>query len=157
MTSERYTVRDILVEHPLIDAIVAFVIAVCVAIATQNWTPPNLSEFLVGLAAVSAGVLTAATFVCTLTYQSNSLRVVKIRAYYADQIRKNWTSIFSMVFAAAVLPLVGLLFVEGAHWTGAIAAWSLSMLVFKAMRTLFWLNTMLFMQQVEDLDPAITK
>lgn len=154
MADDRYTLRDLVVEHPIVDQAPAVVAGAGWYFLFRDWDPENVSEFLVGLATVSALVLTAATFVCTLTYQSTTPRVVAIRTAYGPQIRRNWTSIFLLSFLASVAPLAAILFLGSGPVTPLLAIWAAAMLMTKSARTLYWLKTMLFMQYIEDQAPA---
>lgn len=153
MSDSRYTLRDLVVEHPAVDHLPPLAAVTAWFFLLRPVEPSHVPEFLVGLATLAGLLLAAATFVCALTYQSASGRVARIRTAYGPQIRRNWTSIFLYSFLAAIAPLVGLLFIGSGPLTPALAIWAGVTLAAKAARTHYWLKTMLFMQYVEDQRP----
>lgn len=151
--ADNYTWKDVVAEHPGFDHVVPAV-AVLATLAMRNQVaPPNFEAFLVGLATISALVLTAATFVCTLIYQSGATeRIREVRLRFAEALRRNWLSIFVLVFATSVAPLVALLLV-GTWVAPLIGAWAFAMLTMKALRTVYWLHYVLLTQHVDDARP----
>ncbi|EFQ82743.1 hypothetical protein HMPREF0063_11952 [Aeromicrobium marinum DSM 15272] len=154
MATREYGLRDLVVEHPGLDHLPAILAVGTWALLMRDLEVSNVPEFLVGLATVSALVLAAAAFVCTLTYQSSAQRVVDLRIAFGVQIQRNWVSIFAITFVAAVAPLVALLLVGTGPVGPAIAVWASAMLVMKAGRTLYWLRAMVFTQYLDDVRPA---
>ncbi len=153
MSDKRYTVKDLVAEHPVVDHLPPLVACLIWFSFLRGLNPPHVVEFLIGLATVAALVLTAATFVCAQVYQNSTPRVVDIRTTFADAIRRNWTSIFVLTFVAAVAPLAALLLIGSGPWAPLLGIWSGTMLAVKAQRTHYWLRTILFMQSVEDRVP----
>lgn len=151
--AENYTWKDAVAEHPAIDHVVPTLAVLATLAAREAVTPPNFDAFLVGVATVSALVLTAATFVCTLIYQSEATdRMKDVRLRFAPVLRRNWMSIFILVFATSVAPLVALLLV-GTWVAPLVGAWALTMLTMKALRTVYWLHYVLLTQHVDDARP----
>lgn len=155
--SKRYTMKDLLAEHPVFDHVVPAVAVVITLIVRGQVSPPNFELFLVGVATVSALVLSAATFVCALIYQSDaSARVVGLRLRYAAELRRNWVSIFALTFVTSVAPLCAVLAV-GTWVAPLVGVWAVAMLTVKASRTVYWLHYMLFTQHVDDARPQLVR
>lgn len=151
--ADNYRVKDFLAEHPGVDHVVP-VLAISGLLSFRNHVSvENFDVFLVGAATVSALVLTAATFVCTLIYQSNaSERIVELRMEFATALRRNWVTIFAILITTSVAPLCAVLLI-GSWLAPVVGVWSIAMLTVTAARTVYWLDAMLFTQYIDDVRP----
>lgn len=146
------TFRDHLAAWPFIDAIAALALAAPWAVWGVQATG------LVGLEAAAhrvalygvlatfcAFVLTAATFVCTMTYQSTNVLMNAALTRYRPELRRNWISILTSTLLSAAVSL-GLLAIDLAtpFWSLVIAGYVLSLTLLKGVRALYWLNYSLF-------------
>jgi len=154
--ANNYRVKDFLAEHPGVDHVVPALAIGGLLLFRDRVSVDRFDVFLVGAATVSALVLTAATFVCTLIYQSNATeRIIELRMEFATALRRNWVTIFTILIATSVAPLCAVL-VIGSWLAPVVGVWSLVMLSVTAIRTVYWLDAMLFVQHVDDVRPRKT-
>lgn len=135
--------QDFILRRPLVDQLVPI-------LALGVWhfvfhgqvpgTPAAQSAAYVGLSAVAGIVLAAATFVCTMLYQSSSTSVKTLRDKFTGELAKNWTSIFAFIFVAAILPIIATL-LQDTHNALAfgLALYSGAILFSRSFRTYLWL------------------
>jgi hypothetical protein len=149
--SNRLTMGDFVAAHPFIDLLVPLIITGVgfffggkVPGINKSW-----QNLFVSLSTISGLVMTAATFICTMTYQSDSRHMKTVRERYPDELSKNWISIIAWTLTTAVLPLVSICAWNANHQTAfGIALFSLIMMIAKTARSLHWLKYTLFMHQV---------
>jgi hypothetical protein len=104
-----------------------------------------------GVVVLSGLVLTSATFVCALTYQSANILMTGMRQRYSRELKRNWVAIIMGAFWTAVLPLFALALDGAAHATAlAISASALALLCMRAARCAMWLSISLFMQEATE-------
>lgn len=156
---KRQAVADFLAAHPAVDQLAPLGIVAAWLLLLAGSVPPSESPRMYIYAAVStlsALVLAAATFVCTLTYQSSSTLVRGIRRRFATELRKNWSSILLGALGCAVLPIAAMAIDE--HYTQiafGFALYGLTLLIVKFSRSVFWLKYTLFMQEASTRLPEI--
>lgn len=157
MKRNRRAVADFLAAHPGVDHIIPISIVAAWLLALSGTVPPSESPRLyvyAGISTLSALVLAAATFVCTLTYQSTSPLVHDVRRRFAPELRRNWASIIFSALGCAVLPIAAMA-IDEQHTTSAfgLALYGLVLLVAKFGRSVFWLKYALFMQDASARTP----
>lgn len=107
------------------------------------------------IAALSGLVLTAATFVAALTYQSANPLMQKVRALYSVELARNWRSIILSTLLAAV-GSIALLFVDPLYprLSIAVAIYLLALTAMRGRRSVYWLMFTLFSDKLERAFPA---
>ncbi|WEV71994.1 Na+:H+ dicarboxylate symporter [Bifidobacterium sp. ESL0790] len=146
--------EDFLVAHPSIDVVISVLILITWIICGKPI--PDISKtgsnLFVALSTLSGLVMAAATFICTMTYQSESRHMRIVRKRYSGELSRNWISVIIWTFIAAVLPLISVVIWE-THLVIAVAfsLFALAMLVIKFVRCLHWLKYTLFMQKVSTI------
>jgi uncharacterized membrane protein len=155
MAAERSRSRalDALTAHPVFDQLIPVV-------ATAAWLrfggslipaePGTRVSFYVGVATVSALVLAAATFVCTMTYQSTSALMSDVRRHFGRQLTRNWTSIIVAALVTSVVPILMIL-LDGKATTAAMAVsiYCVALLTVRFGRSVYWLSFTLFMDNAQ--------
>lgn len=153
----RQAVADFLAAHPAVDHIIPISIVAAWLLALSGAVPPSESPRLyvyAGISTLSALVLAAATFVCTLTYQSSSTLVLEVRRRFATELRRNWASIIFSALGCAVLPIAAMAIDEQrTTWAFGLALYGLALLIVKFGRSVFWLKYTLFMQDASARAP----
>ncbi|MBN0039345.1 hypothetical protein JN535_04045 [Cellulosimicrobium cellulans] len=107
--------------------------------------------FYVGISTLAALAVAAATFVCTMTYQSTGEHMRAVRRHYGEVLRRNWTSILVSTLVAATLPLLAIL--VDTRWRQAamlIAVYSLVLVAVRFVRSIYWLRITLFLERAAD-------
>lgn len=156
MSNERRSlIADTFAAHPSVDWLVVAPVG-----AGASWlmwgdrvdlTDGSRSAFLGGVATLAGLVLAAATFICTLTYQSTSQQVAYVRKHFGPELRRNWRAIFASILAAAVATLVAFLILDTRPEIAmSVGVFGLVTVVVRAARAHYWLSYTLFMHQVSD-------
>ncbi|WP_146143614.1 Na+:H+ dicarboxylate symporter [Bifidobacterium callitrichos] len=95
--------------------------------------------------------MAAATFICTMTYQSDGQLMREVRLNYGECLSKNWQSIILWSLLDAVLPLITIALWETNKNAGfSLSIFALVNLIAKSTRSVYWLNYTLFMQNKSD-------
>lgn len=153
----RLRVADVLAARPIFDQIVPVTFGVLYAVVLRSLTPTSDDvrvAFYVGVSTLAALAVAAATFVCTMTYQSTGEHMTTVRRRYGEVLRRNWTAILVSTLVAATLPLIGIL--VDTRWRTAgmlIAIYSLLLVVVRFARSVYWLRVTLFLERVSDEAP----
>jgi len=139
----KHKVQDFILHRPILDQAVPLVLLVAWYYLCKQLIPgsdSDISSVYVGLSAMAGIVLAAATFVCTMLYQSQSSSAKALRARFSKTMAKNWASIFSFVFVAAILPLVATLVRDSdPRLAFALVIYSAGILIGRSFRTYLWL------------------
>lgn len=156
------TFRDHLAAWPLIDIIAALVLTAPWAIwgvratglAGVEAADHRIALYGV-LATFCAFVLTAATFVCTMTYQSSNVLMNAALARYRPELRRNWIAILSATLLGAAVSLA-LLAIDPLtpFWSLVGAGYVLVLTLIRGARALYWLNYSLFGDELDGTRPA---
>lgn len=110
----------------------------------------NYSDLALGVSTLGGLLLAAATFICTLTYQSTSASISKARARFDKELRKNWSAIILGAFHAALLPLIGIGVLDRSLQVATLAVLAgVSMIIARTWRALFWLRNTLFLDSLD--------
>jgi hypothetical protein len=152
----RETLRSIVSDHPAVDLIpVAAVVIVLFVIPARLSGQVDHRLALYGAATAFAGlVLAAATFVCTLTYQSTSYLMSDIRKTHANAIRRNWVSILTWVLLAGAADLAAFVVDPSSPRVAVgIVLCSLVLVLAKGLRSIWWLKFTLFVDHASELSP----
>ena len=148
---------DFWLRHPLLDLIPASILTGLAVLATLVLPLPDGEMRAViygGVAAFGGLALAAATFACSMTYQSANILMTRVRDAYAADLRRNWQSIILWMLASAVLPILGALVDSASVSVGlAMSLGGLAVIVIKAVRAMFWLGYTLFMDEVQQAQP----
>lgn len=153
MASRKARAGDYLLVHPWIDLPTAVFVTVAMALVADSLpdvAEPMRSSIYGGASAFGGLALAAATFACSMTYQSANILLSQARATYSRELRRNWLSIILWMLFAAVLPLLGA-GIDGwsSAWGLRLAGFGLAMTCIKAIRATFWLGYTLFMDEIE--------
>lgn len=152
----RSSSKDWFLERPGVDQGAALIVAAGAGFVTA-WLPAD-TETRITLYSALAGlcglVLAAATFVCTLTYQSNSHLMKKVRVRFGQVLARNWTAIIATSFAAALVALLALVLDEvSARAASAAVAYSVATILASFARVVVWLRYTLFFEEVAEKFP----
>lgn len=156
------TLKDHLAAWPFIDAIAALFFATPWAVwgvAATGLAGVEMADHRIAiyevLATFCAFVLTAATFVCTMTYQSTNVLMNAALSRYRPELRRNWISILTSALLGAAVSL-GLLAIDltSPYWSLVIAGYVLILTLIKGARALYWLNYSLFGDELHPDRPA---
>ncbi len=107
-TMPKITIRNGLVENPGIDLFISGLIA----IGLISFIPLDrlhyliTIDFLIGLSTLSGLVMAAATFICSMLYQSDHPLCKEARKRYGTTLSKNWIGIISYLIIYALVPLL---------------------------------------------------
>ena len=155
--SNRSRAADFWLRYPSLDLLPGVLLTIAGLIAV--WRLPGIelemrAVIYGGVAAFGGLALAAATFACSMTYQSANILMSKVRNAYASDLRVNWQSIIIWMLAGSVLPLMAAL-VDGlsARLGLTLAFGGLAFILIKAVRAMFWLGYTLFMDEVEQTQP----
>jgi hypothetical protein len=150
-------VADVLAAHPIVDQTVPLGVTVAYLVWLDSFTPIGLEtrvSFYVGVSTLAALAVAAATFVCTLTYQSASDHMTAVRKHYGGELRRNWTSIILSTLVAATLPLLSILADSRSIYVAvAMTVYALALVVVRFCRSVYWLRLTLFMEIVSNATP----
>ncbi|RZS62219.1 hypothetical protein EV386_2540 [Xylanimonas ulmi] len=153
----RRRVANLLAAHPSPDHLLPSGIMVAWWFGTGQYVPVNPDArlaFFAGVAVVSGLVLAAATFVCALTYQSANILMAGVRRRYSRELKRNWSSIIVSAFLTAVGPIGAMLVDDVRPAIGiGVALYCIGLLVARAVRSVWWLNYTLFMQDIAESTP----
>lgn len=159
MTLTAHPLRERWLQRPFLDHAPALLIAAVILStgAFSDLPQSTLSTLVVGVTTIAALVMTAATFICALTYQSSNILMTTVRERHAAALSRNWGAIISGAFLAAVVPLLALLVPD--HRSPVIAAviYCLAIVTVRFFRAAFWMRYTLFMQQAADLTPVVRR
>lgn len=135
--------QDFYLAHPLLDQLLPILGLAIWHFTLKQVVPGSADAQLaayVGLSAIAGLVLAAATFVCTMIYQSTSPSVLLLREKFSKSLSKNWASIFALTFVAALLPIAAtLLHSSNGTLSFALVIYSAAILIGRGARTYTWL------------------
>ena len=147
----QHTVGDLVAAHPGIDQLLPVLVAAFLFMVPDvtHFVPSGARETIYAtMATVSGLALAAATFVCTMTYQSANILMTGIVRSHATELRRNWTTIISSNLVTALLPLAALAMDERLPHIGiVIASYAVTLLCVRFMRAVWWLQYSLFRQE----------
>lgn len=148
---------DRIAAHPSIDQALALGAPGAWVLWLDGFTPSDPAArltFYGAAATLAALALAAATFVCTMTYQSTNEYVAIVRRRYGHELRKNWTTVITSTLLAAVAPVVAMV-IDDRFTAVAMAAvvYCLALVVLRFLRSVYWLRLTLFLQQASDESP----
>ena len=104
--SRKSTLGDALAAHPSVDMLAPAIPIIIWAISGRPVPDDNVSQNLfVALSTLSGLVMAAVTFICSMSYQSESRYMQIARDRYHDELSRNWVSIIAWTAITAVLPL----------------------------------------------------
>lgn len=107
--SRKSTLGDALAAHPSVDMLAPAIPIIIWAISGRPVPDDNVSQNLfVALSTLSGLVMAAVTFICSMSYQSESRYMQIARDRYHDELSRNWVSIIAWTAITAVLPLASL-------------------------------------------------
>lgn len=153
----RLWLADALSAHPLVDLVlpVAASIACYLYLEAGTYPEDGRRAFYSALAGIAGLVMTAAIFVCTMTYQSANLLMNEVRRRFQKELKRNWTSIIGWSLGAALLALGAILIdAHSVQYALTVCAFALSILLAKFLRALFWLRYTLFASEIADQQPT---
>lgn len=105
-------------------------------------------DLFISLSTLSGLVMAAVTFVCAMTYQSESRHMQITRDRYADELSRNWISSIAWTMITSIFPLISLCVWDTYSIAAtAIAMYAVALMLSKAYRSLYWLKYTLFMQK----------
>lgn len=144
------SIANSIAAHPFVDAVASLVVSVSWYMSecrTFDFEEP-CAELFTSLSSVSGLLMAAATFICSMVYQSGSGRMKYAITKYSDELSRNWSSIIVWTMVTAVLPLISLyIYKEYARVAIAVSLYSVLMMFFKTIRSMHWLKYTLFMQK----------
>ena len=157
MTLTSHPLRERWLQRPFVDHAPALLIAAVILStgAFSDLPQSTLATLVVGVTTVAALVMTAATFICALTYQSSNILMTKVRERHAAALSRNWGAIISGAFLAAVVPLLALLVPSHRNPVTSAVIYCLAIVTVRFFRAVFWMRYTLFMQQAADLTPVV--
>lgn len=141
-------------KHTSVDIIIALLITmiwcgfVHIPNASKCQNGDLYKEIFSSLSTVSGILVAAATFLCTMVYQSDSRYMRYAIRNYSDELSRNWSSIIVWAMLTAILPIISL-YIYQFHEKAAIAIslYSIVMIIAKTVRSVHWLKYTLFMDQ----------
>ncbi|WP_169274675.1 Na+:H+ dicarboxylate symporter [Bifidobacterium moraviense] len=139
-----------LVAHPGFDMLAPVIVVGGWLFLLHAPTPDdNVSQnVFVAISTLSGLVMAAATFICTMTYQSVSRYMQVTHKRYHDELSRNWLSVIAWTAASAVAPIVSLCLWKTCERTAtAISLWALILMGVKLIRSIHWLKYTLFMEK----------
>lgn len=147
--SRKSTLGDALAAHPSVDMLAPAIPIIIWAISGRPVPDDNVSQNLfVALSTLSGLVMAAVTFICSMSYQSESRYMQIARDRYHDELSRNWVSIIAWTAITAVLPLASLcLWPLRPGLSTAISIYALVMMIAKLGRSIHWMKYTLFMQK----------
>ncbi|MBK5030411.1 Na+:H+ dicarboxylate symporter [Bifidobacterium longum subsp. longum] len=102
----------------------------------------------VALSTLSGLAMAAVTFICSMSYQSESRYMRIAHERYHDELSRNWVSIIAWTTVTAVLPLISLcLWSSHQGVSTAISIYALVMMAAKLGRSIHWMKYTLFIQK----------
>lgn len=147
----QHAVGDLVAAHPGIDQVLPVLVAAFLFMVPEvtHFVPSEARGTIYAtMATVSGLALAAATFVCTMTYQSANILMAGIIKSHATELRRNWTTIISSNLVTALLPLAALAMDERLPHIGiVIASYSVTLLCMRFSRAVWWLQYSLFRQE----------
>ena len=119
--------------HPSVDMLAPAIPIIIWAISGRPVPDDNVSQNLfVALSTLSGLVMAAVTFICSMSYQSESRYMQIARDRYHDELSRNWVSIIAWTAITAVLPLASLcLWPSRPGLSTAISIYALVMMIAK--------------------------
>lgn len=131
--SRKSTLDDALAAHPSVDMLAPAIPIIIWAISGRPVPDDNVSQNLfVALSTLSGLVMAAVTFICSMSYQSESRYMQIARDRYHDELSRNWVSIIAWTAITAVLPLASLcLWPSRPGLSTAISIYALVMMIAK--------------------------
>lgn len=103
--SRKSTLGDALAAHPSVDMLAPAIPIIIWAISGRPVPDDNVSQNLfVALSTLSGLVMAAVTFICSMSYQSESRYMQIARDRYHDELSRNWVSIIAWTAITAVAP-----------------------------------------------------
>lgn len=147
--SGKPTLGDAFAAHPSVDALTPAIPIIIWMIAGKPVPDDDISQNLfVALSTISGLVMAAVTFICSMSYQSESRYMRITRERYHDELSRNWVSIITWTTATALLPLASLcLWQSQQELSTAISIYALAMMTTKLGRSIHWMKYTLFMQK----------
>lgn len=107
------------------------------------------AAFLGAVAGIAGLAFAAATFVCTMTYQSTNYLMSGLRKSHHRQIRRNWISILSSLLLSGIAAAFGTLTVSWAPNAAAtLGIFCATVVLVRSFRALWWLRQTLFIEDV---------
>jgi len=146
-----------ILDHPWVDFALAVAAPVLLYVggAVPHLPGDARLAFVGGASTIAGLVMTGATFICALTYQSSNILMAKVRDLYSRPLRRNWASILGGAFISAVAPVASLL-LTGYPWVASLACVSSLVLISCVFtRAIFWMRYTLFMQSAADERPVV--
>ena len=136
--SRKSTLGDALATHPSVDMLAPAIPIIIWAISGRPVPDDNVSQNLfVALSTLSGLVMAAVTFICSMSYQSESRYMQIARDRYHDELSRNWVSIIAWTAITAVLPLASLcLWPSRPGLSTAISIYALVMMIAKLGRSI---------------------
>ena len=152
--NDRLTIGVVVAAHPIVDLFTSIVLTLIWVLSGR--LIPDIdgawNDLFVSLSTISGLVMTAATFICTMTYQSESRHMKTVRKRYSDELTRNWISIIAWTMITAILPLASItIWTANKQIAFGLAIFALTMMTAKAARSLHWLKYTLFMQKVSSI------
>lgn len=110
-------------------------------------------SFLTAIVSFSSIVVAVSVFACSLMYQSSSSGLEQVRRIYAEELRKNWTSVLSWSLFAGAVSVVGVGVAAAGHQAAGLilATNSGSWALIKGARGLVWFVSSLFLLEEDDM------
>lgn len=148
-------IRDLATDRPAIDQLPSLALG----LATYVWgtefvtllAEPTRIALYQAVAALAGLVLAAATFVCTLTYQSSSFIMSAVRRTHAGQIRRNWVAILRSLLLGSVLAVLAIMADRLSPLLAmSITMYTLTLVVARGVRAIWWLKFTLFVDYASD-------
>lgn len=151
MTARRR--QEWILSHPVLDQPLA--LAAGLLVGLLRWRAGigdgSLTTVVIGVTTIAALAMTAATFICAMTYQSANILMARVRDRYAADLKRNWGSIIGGSFVGAALPVIALAATDSRPWVLGVSCYSLALVVLRFARAAFWLKYTLFMQEASEV------
>ncbi|ENO17444.1 hypothetical protein HMPREF9004_1810 [Schaalia cardiffensis F0333] len=147
------TVRNIWVQHPAVDLVLAGSLFAFLYFSIEGdiFTPTGLQAFLSALSTTAGLVMAAATFVCTILYQSSNPSIKKLISRHGRGVARSWVCIIliTLIACVAASALTGL--TEATFWAGQIGITLLALVFIEGVRAVWWLNAVFKLEETEHI------
>ena len=147
---------DFLAPRPWIDLLCMLATGVLIVwlVPVASGIEQSSRDAIFNAVAAYAGLtLAAATFACGLVYSSATALVVKARQFFANELKRNWTSILAITFGSGMLALIGMIIDSvAARISQGLIAVALVGLSCCVVRIIYWVRYVLFAEELDSGD-----
>lgn len=145
------------VEHPFVDLIPSLALLAILSQVEGDLIPEaGLEAFIAALSTTAGLVMAAASFVCTILYQSNSKLVKRVFLKHGHTVARSWIFIITTTLIACVTASALTGFTSTPYWPARIGIALLVLVFLEGIRTIWWLNAVFTLNhtQVQKDDKA---